>query len=384
MSTLPLISSALPSPGPLLLAPSQVIRGSGSLASSGRVLAQIGQCPFVVGGEQALAVAESGLQQALGAAYPTPHLTHPDCSEAVLDRLLGEVAKQRPDYVVAVGGGKSLDMGKLVAHRSGLPVVTIPTTGATCAAWTALSNVYSDAGAFLYDVPLSRSPLALILDYDLICTAPPRTLVAGIGDALAKWYEASVSSGQSSQTLVIAAVQQARVLRDLLLQRSLEALEQPGGAIWQEVVDATVLLAGVIGGLGGAQCRTVAAHAIHNGLTHIAAAHGTLHGEKVAYGILVQLRLEEMVGGNQLAATARHQLIKFYQSLGLPCQLADLGLGEVSLAALQTAATIACRPGSDLHHLPFAVDESEVLAAMVSTLAPGSAAKSAAPVSQSI
>jgi glycerol dehydrogenase len=296
------------------------------------------------------------------------------------------VDKYRPDYVIAVGGGKSLDTGKLVAHRSGLPVVTIPTTGATCAAWTALSNVYSDAGAFLYDVPLSQPPRALILDYDLIRTAPPRTLVAGIGDALAKWYEASVSSGQSSQTLVIAAVQQARVLRDLLLQRSVEALEQAGGAVWQEVVDATVLLAGVIGGLGGAQCRTVAAHAIHNGLTHITEAHGTLHGEKVAYGILVQLRLEEMVGGNQLAATARHQLIKFYQSLGLPCELADLGLGKVSLADLQTAATIACRPGSDLHHLPFAVDESEVLAAMVSTLAPsGSAAlKSSSPVSQSI
>ena len=38
-------------------------------------------------------------------------------------------------------------------------------------------------------------------------------------------------------------------------------------------------MAGVIGGMGGAQCRTVAAHAVHNGLTHVA-AHGTLHGEK--------------------------------------------------------------------------------------------------------
>jgi glycerol dehydrogenase len=69
------------------------------------------------------------------------------------------------------------------------------------------------------------------------------------------------------------------------------------------VVDATVLLAGVIGGLGGANCRTVAAHAIHNGLTHIPACHHVLHGEKVAYGILAQLRLEEIVLGNQLAVS---------------------------------------------------------------------------------
>ena len=111
--------------------------------------------------------------------------------------------------------------------------------------------------------------------------------------------------------MIISAVQQARVLRDILFQKSTMALEEPGGETWEEVVDATVLLAGLIGGIGGAQCRTVAAHAIHNGLTHLSASHGTLHGEKVAYGILAQLRLEEMLQGNQLAATARQQLLKF-------------------------------------------------------------------------
>ena len=142
--------------------------------------------------------------------------------------------------------------------------------------------------------------------------------IAGIGDALAKWYEASVSSGHSSQTLIIAAIQQARVLRDLLLQQSLTALEEPGGETWQEVVDATVLLAGVIGGLGGAQCRTVAAHAVHNGLTQLPEAHGLLHGEKVAYGILVQLRLEETLGSNALAATARQQALHRYVAAVAP------------------------------------------------------------------
>ncbi|HIK15105.1 MAG TPA: iron-containing alcohol dehydrogenase, partial [Leptolyngbyaceae cyanobacterium M33_DOE_097] len=137
-----------------------------------------------------------------------------------------------------------------------------------------------------------------------------------------------------------------------------------------EVVDATVLMAGVIGGLGGAQCRTVAAHAIHNGLTHIPACHGTLHGEKVAYGILVQLRLEEMLQGSQLAATARHQLLQFYDAIGLPKDLASLGLANVTLAELQHAAEVACNPRSDIHHLPFRVEPTHVLAAMVSTTAP--------------
>ena len=136
--------------------------------------------------------------------------------------------------------------------------------------------------------------------------------------------------------LIIAAVQQARVLRDILFQKSAAALQEPGSEVWREVVDATVLLAGVIGGFRGAQCRTVAAHAVHNGLTHIS-GHGSIHGEKVAYGILVQLRLEEMVQGNQLAGTCRQQLLKFYAEIGLPQKLGDLGLGNITLSELQTA-----------------------------------------------
>ena len=251
-----------------------------------------------------------------------------------------------------------------------MPIVTIPTSGATCAAWTALSNVYSEAGAFLYDVSLSRCPDLLVLDYELIATAPQRTLVAGIGDAIAKWYEASVSSGRSNQTFLIAAVQQARVLRDILFQQSATALQTPSSDVWQEVVDATVLMAGVIGGIGGAQCRTVAAHAVHNGLTHLLESHGTLHGEKVAFGILVQLRLEEMIQGNQLATTSRQQLLKFYREIGLPQTLTDLGLAEISIAALQRAAEVACAEQSDIHRLPFSVAPAQLMAAMVSTIAP--------------
>ena len=356
----------------LNIAPSQVVRGRGVLREAGEWIARIGQRPLLIGGDRTLGLLEPTLQS----SWKPPklnvfqHSYAPDCSETSLKSLRSAVKKHQADVVIGIGGGKALDTAKLVAFQSHLPCVTIPTSGATCAAWTALSNVYSNEGAFLYDVPLARCPDLLILDYDLIATAPTRTLVAGIGDAIAKWYEASVSSGHSQQTMIIAAVQQARVLRDILFQKSVAAIQTPGSDVWQEVVDATVLLAGVIGGIGGAQCRTVAAHAVHNGLTHILASHGTLHGEKVAYGILVQLRLEELVQNNQLAATARQQLLQFYTEIGLPTQLEDLGLSNISIAELRHAAELACRENSDIHHLPFPVEPSHLMAAMVSTVTP--------------
>ncbi|MGA7933541.1 MAG: iron-containing alcohol dehydrogenase family protein [Kovacikia sp.] len=365
------MSTRTNSPPVLAVAPSQVLRGSGVLVQAGAAIALLGKNPLVVGGDQTLARVRPLLEPVLKQqnCLPTWASYRSDCSESTLDSLHQAAEKHQADLVIGVGGGKALDTAKLIAHQRHLPIVTMPTSAATCAAWTALSNVYSDQGAFLYDVSLAHCPNLLVLDYDLIQTAPARTLVAGIGDAIAKWYEASVSSGHAQQTLTIAAVQQARILRDILFQKSAIALQEPGGETWQEVVDATVLLAGVIGGLGGAQCRTVAAHAVHNGLTHLLASHGTLHGEKVAYGILVQLRLEEIVQGNQLAATARQQLLKFYAEIGLPQCLNDLGMGQITITELQQTAAIACNPKSDIHYLPFQVDPTQLMAAMVSTTA---------------
>jgi glycerol dehydrogenase-like iron-containing ADH family enzyme len=351
----------------LMVAPARVVRGKNAIAVAIESIITLGCRPLIVGGEHSLKLTQ------LAVLFDRPELEidrvlySPDCCEVSLDRLITSATAHQADVIIGVGGGKCLDMAKLLAHRTQLPVVTIPTSAATCAAWTALSNIYSEAGAFLYDVSLARCPDLLIADYSIIATAPQRTLIAGIGDAIAKWYEASVSSGHSSQTLLIAAVQQARVLRDILFQKSSAALETPGGEEWQEVVDATLLLAGVIGGLGGAQCRTVAAHAVHNGLTHLPGSHHALHGEKVAYGILVQLRLQEMLQGDRLAATAREQLLHFYSSIGLPKTLADLGLSEITLTQLNYAATLACKPDSDLHRLPFPVVPEQLVAAMVST-----------------
>ncbi|BAW95883.1 glycerol dehydrogenase, iron containing [[Synechococcus] sp. NIES-970] len=356
----------------ILIAPAQVLKGHNALAQAGAAIARWGKRPFVVGGQQTLAQLAAPLN-ALSSQENLDLATgsySPDCSEASLKSLAKKFKGHKADFVIGIGGGKALDTAKLLAHQQHCPIVTIPTSAATCAAWTALSNIYSDQGAFQYDVSLAQCPNLLILDYNLIRTAPQRTLVAGIGDAIAKWYEASVSSGHSPQTLTIAAVQEARILRDILLQKSAQAIADVQSPEWQEVVDATVLLAGVIGGLGGANCRTVAAHAVHNGLTHLPAAHGVLHGEKVAYGILVQLRLEEICQKSQLAETARQQLLQFYREIGLPQSLGDLGLGDMTLAELRRVAEITCQPQSDIHRLPFKVNPEQLMAAMVSTQAP--------------
>ena len=353
------------------IAPQRVLRGPGAWGEALPLLPALGRHGLLLGRSPATAALRRQLAADLvasGLVVTDGQLEH-DCCEQDLGRLERQMRRSGVDLVLAAGGGKVLDAGKLLAHRLQLPCVTVPTSAATCAGWTALANLYSPSGAFQGDVALERCPDLLVFDHDLVRQAPPRTLASGIADALAKWYEASVSSGGSSDGLIQQAVQMARVLRDQLLLDAEAAMAQPGGEAWVRVAEACGLTAGLIGGIGGARCRTVAAHAVHNGLTQLPACHGALHGEKVGFGILVQLRLEELIGGQQLAAQARRQLVPLLQNLGLPVSLADLGLATASLSDLEAVCAFACRPDSDLHHLPFPVRETDLLAALVSTTA---------------
>lgn len=351
------------------IAPSRVIRGEQAWQQGLPAIADLCKRPVLLGRSPATQTIRAGLKVDLSACDLTvvEAQLNFDCCEDDLIRLEAFLKEAACDCVIAAGGGKVLDAGKLLAYRLNLPCITVPLSAATCAGWTALANIYSRDGAFVSDEALDACPDLLIFDHDLVRQAPNQTLASGIADALAKWYEASVGSGSSTDGIIQQAVQMARVLRDQLLIDALDAMAHPGSEAWVRVAEACALTAGVIGGLGGAQCRTVAAHAVHNGLTQLPACHGRLHGEKVGFGILVQLRLEERLGGNQLAAQSRRQLLPLLKQLGVPVTLQDLGLGETGLHDLRAICSFACRPGSDLHHLPFEVTETDLLEALVST-----------------
>jgi len=352
------------------IAPAVVLRGEGAWKQALPKVASFGKSPLFLGRSGATAGLRAELNMDLASVSLQPKRAELqfDCCEQDLQRLVGEASGC--DSVVAAGGGKVLDAGKLLAHRLGLPCITVPLSASTCAGWTALSNLYSPDGAFQGDVALDRCPDLLVFDHALVRQAPSRTLASGIADALAKWYEASVSSGDSSDGLVQQAVQMARVLRDQLLIDGPLAMRDPNSAAWARTAEACALTAGVMGGLGGARCRTVAAHAVHNGLTQLQACHDVLHGEKVGFGILVQLRLDERLGGNRLAGQAHRQLLPLLRDLNLPVSLADLGLLNASLQDLHQVCAFACRDGSDLHHLPFSVTPGALLEALVGAAEP--------------
>jgi len=286
-----------------------------------------------------------------------------DCCYEDISRVKNIILNGNNDSVIAAGGGKVLDSGKYIADCLNIPCISVPLSASTCAGWTALSNIYTKDGQFIKDVSLRSCPKILVYDHKFIQTAPLRTLASGIADALAKWYESSITSSTIDDGLVQQAIQISRVLRDQLLIDGRKAFkgEFENNPSWRNTIEACGLTAGLVGGIGGEKCRTAAAHAIHNAITQIITPNKFLHGEIVGVGLLLQLRLEEMKNNNKLADQSIKQLLVLMKELNLPTTIGELGINVFENNYLEQIADFTCRDKSEIHFLPFEIHKRDIV-----------------------
>lgn len=312
-------------------------------------------------GERAIAAARPYLPDAfvLPGARHLPFTGH--CSESDVKQLAAKAGDDRR-VVIGIGGGTLLDTAKALARRLQLPFVAIPTIAATCAAWTPLSVWYNDAGQALHFEIFDDANYLVLVEPEIILRAPEAYLLAGIGDTLAKWYEAVVLAPQP-ETLPLTVrlgINGALAIRDVLLESSEQALaDKERGELTQafrDVVDAIIAGGGMVGGLGERYTRVAAAHAVHNGLTVLPQTEKFLHGTKVAYGILVQSAL---LGQDEVLA----QLIAAYQRFSLPTTLAALDVDIQNQAEIDNVIAHTLRPVESIHFLPVTLTPATLRAA---------------------
>ncbi|WKB37403.1 iron-containing alcohol dehydrogenase [Terrilactibacillus sp. S3-3] len=113
--------------------------------------------------------------------------------------------------------------------------------------------------------------------------------------------------------------------------------------------------AGLVGGLGSRHARAVGGHAFYNSATIIPETHSVPHGTQVAYGLLLQLALENKTGDIKA-------LLPFYKAIGLPVSVHDLNLDD--LDSLEKVAIKMAEPVSLIHGLPRQVTALDILEAV--------------------
>lgn len=297
-----------------------------------------------------------------------------ECSRAEIARVAQNGRDIGAAVIIGVGGGKALDTARAVAAELDLPVACCPTTASSDAPCSALSVVYSADGVFETCLYYKRNPDLVLVDSTLVARAPVRLLIAGMGDALATYFEAkacmrahkkNVAGGAS--TLAAAAISRL-CYETLLADGALAVAAAKAGAITpalERIIEANTLLSGLGFESGGLSV----AHSVHNGLTAAPQTHDRLHGEKVAFGVLVQLALE----GAESAVM--EEVLGFGRAVGLPQTLADLGLSELPRETARLIAARALAAGESAHNEPFEVTPDALIDALYAADAMGTAFK---------
>jgi len=297
-----------------------------------------------------------------------------ECSRQEVARLQ-EVAKANNcACTIGLGGGKAIDTAKCVAEGEAL--IIVPTIVATDAPTSHSAVLYTPEGAFDDYAYFKQSPSVVMIDTTVIAKAPARFLVSGMGDALSTYFEAratqasyanvnaglpcGVREGFTNGTKgTNAAMALAKLCYQTLLEDGEKALEAcQAGCVTQaleNIIEANSLLSGLgfeSGGLAGA-------HAIHDGLTILEGSHGYFHGEKVAFGTLAQLVLENA------PQEELEEVLGFCLKVGLPVCLKDIGVEGITDEELMEVAEKSCIPEESIHSMPFPVTVSDVAAAII-------------------
>jgi glycerol dehydrogenase len=343
------------------LFPGRYIQGRGALARLGGECARLGRQAFVIASPHPREHLLPGLLPGIeGQCRVVVESFGRQCCDDEIQRLLKLFGQSGSDLVVGLGGGKTLDAAKAVAHLAQAPAVMVPTIASTDAPCSSVCVVYTPEGTFARADCLPRNPDAVIVDTQVMAEAPARFLAAGMGDALATWFEAescrvSRAPNIAGEVGSMTAYALARLCWDTIREYGPPALASCAvravSPALERVVEANTLLSG----LGFESAGLASAHSVHNGLTALPQTRSYYHGEKVAFGTLVSLFLTDK------HPALMDQVYGFCESIGLPTTLAGLGLQGVTDQDLLRVAEKACAPEESMHHEPCETSPAVVL-----------------------
>ena len=156
-----------------------------------------------------------------------------------------------------------------------------------------------------------------------------------------------------------AAQTLAKLCYETLIEDGLKAKISVENGLTSPAVENIIEANTYLSGIGFESSGLAAAHAIHNGLTKLEECHHLFHGEKVAFGTLVHLVLEN-------APMAEIQeVLAFCKSVGLPTNLHMMGVKELKMEKLREVAEASCAEGETIHNMPFTVTPESVLSAIL-------------------
>ncbi|MDV3243751.1 MAG: NAD(P)-dependent glycerol-1-phosphate dehydrogenase [Nitrososphaerales archaeon] len=232
--------------------------------------------------------------------------------------------------IVGIGGGKSVDVGKLAAFRKGLPFYSVPTS----ASHDGIASPFASLKGL--DRPYSvkaKPPLGILADVDVIASAPRRLLAAGCGDLVSKltavkdWQLAHRLTGEYYGSYAAnLALMSANVV--------IEGSRQIGRFTKDGVRDVVegLISTGVAAGIAGSSRPCSGSEHLFSHYLDVVAPGAGLHGEKCGLGTIMMAKLHR--GDWKLVRSA-------LKNVHAPTRASEIGVDDEQVVeALMRASSI--------------------------------------------
>jgi glycerol-1-phosphate dehydrogenase [NAD(P)+] len=204
-----------------------------------------------------------------------------------VERVIRESLGSR--CIIGIGGGKSVDVGKLAAFKQRLPFYSVPTS----ASHDGISSPFASLKGL--DRPYSvmaKPPLGILADIDVIYSAPRRLLASGCGDLVSKltavkdWQLAHRVTGEyyGSYSASLALMSASVVLKG---SKKIGTFDKQSVRDIVEALISTGVSAGIA---GSSRPCSGSEHLFSHYLDLVAPASG-LHGEKCGIGTIMMSKL---------------------------------------------------------------------------------------------
>lgn len=316
--------------------PDKYIQGQGIISDLGKYIAQFGKKIGIIIDPIFIEEYQPIINKTVSDNISDATIQFFEFNNQITKKSIAEVSEKfntfLPELIVAIGGGKVLDVGKVISDDLAVSLIICPTVASTDAPTSGMSILYDEQGAFAEIVLHDKNPNLVLVDSAIISKAPLRFFVSGIGDALSTYFEAKANrklrhsnyilSNYGNFEGTIAGYAIAKECYQTIVASALLAKESLEKNILnhhvEDVIEANILLSGL--GFENVGCSI--AHGIGNAMASLPEGETNLHGERVAFGTICQLIADEY------PIEAIIDVVQLCYQIGLPISLNDLGIQE--------------------------------------------------------
>jgi glycerol-1-phosphate dehydrogenase [NAD(P)+] len=241
-----------------------------------------------------------------------------DASMDSVNKLQKMIGNYIPDFIIGVGGGRSVDVAKMTAFKLNKPFLSVPTS----ASHDGISSPFVSIKGI--DKPYSvkaNTPVGVLADTHLLSKAPLRLLASGCGDLVAKITAVKdweLARDERNEYFGSYAADLARMSAKIILKES-QKLRQKSGSSVRTIVEA-LISAGVAACIAGSSRPCSGAeHLFSHALEYIVGSVHGLHGERVGLGTIMMAKLHGLDW---------EKIVETLENIGAPTKARQIKLNE--------------------------------------------------------